>query len=157
MKLGTLVYLEHQEQVLMIRRQKADEHQGMYLAFGGKLEPNEAPHSGALREFHEETGLQVLNPRLSAVLSFPDLGDSPFGDEWQVFVFHATQFSGTLTKECPEGQLEWISREALSALPMWEGDRLFTPKVFDPGCFTASFLYRGSYLQEWQFWEPENP
>lgn len=154
MKLGTLLYLEHQGKVLMLHREKADEHQGLYLAPGGKLEPNEAPHEAAVREFHEETGLQILNPRLKAVLSFPDFGDSPFGDEWQVFVFHATRFSGEQLASSPEGTLEWVPTAELTDRPMWEGDRLFTPKIFEPGCFTARFLYRGEHLQDWQFWMP---
>ncbi|MEE3122208.1 MAG: NUDIX domain-containing protein, partial [SAR324 cluster bacterium] len=43
MKLGVLVYLEHEKKVLMIHRQKDDEHKGYWLAPGGKIEKNEAP------------------------------------------------------------------------------------------------------------------
>lgn len=82
MKLGVLVYLENnEEQVLMIHRNKKDEHQGLWLAPGGKVEPNEAPYETAIREMLEETGLQIKDHELRAVLSFPDDGDSPFGDE----------------------------------------------------------------------------
>ncbi|GIT07911.1 MAG: hypothetical protein CM1200mP30_15410 [Pseudomonadota bacterium] len=56
MKLGVLVYLENNEkQVLMIHRNKKDEHQGLWLAPGGKVEPNEAPYETAIREMLEET------------------------------------------------------------------------------------------------------
>ena len=139
--------------MLMIHREKVDEHRGLYLAPGGKLEPNEAPVEAAIREAEEETGLQVRNPELKAVLSFPDLGNSPFGDEWHVYVFRVVEFSGALREDCPEGRLEWIPRDQLLNLPMWEGDRLFTPKIFEPGCFTAKFLYRGSTMQDSVFWE----
>ena len=54
MKLGVLVYLENnKEQVLMIHRNKKDEHQGLWLAPGGKVEPNEAPYETASREILE--------------------------------------------------------------------------------------------------------
>ncbi|MDP6216216.1 MAG: NUDIX domain-containing protein, partial [SAR324 cluster bacterium] len=44
MKLGVLVYLENNnDHVLMIHREKEDEHQGLWLAPGGKVETNEAP------------------------------------------------------------------------------------------------------------------
>ena len=86
MKLGVLVYLEHENKVLMIHRQKEDEHKGYWLAPGGKIEKNEAPHETAVREYQEETGLTPEGLQIKAVLSFPDLGDSPFGDEWQVFL-----------------------------------------------------------------------
>ena len=94
MKLGVLVYLEHENKVLMIHRQKEDEHKGYWLAPGGKIEKNEAPHETAVREYQEETGLTPEGLQIKAVLSFPDLGDSPFGDEWQVFLFHADRFKG---------------------------------------------------------------
>ena len=78
MKLGVLIYLENnEEQVLMIHRSKNDEHQGLWLAPGGKVEPNEAPYETASREMLEETGLQIKDHELRAVLSFPDNGESP--------------------------------------------------------------------------------
>jgi len=54
MKLGVLVYIEKEEKVLMIHRQKEDEHQGFWLAPGGKLEKNEAPVETAIREVRED-------------------------------------------------------------------------------------------------------
>ena len=53
MKLGVLVYLEHENKVLMIHRQKEDEHKGYWLAPGGEIEKNEAPHETAVREYQE--------------------------------------------------------------------------------------------------------
>ena len=153
MKLGVLVYLEHENKVLMIHRQKEDEHKGYWLAPGGKIEKNEAPHETAVREYQEETGLTPGGLQIKAVLSFPDLGDSPFGDEWQVFLFHADRFKGELTDHCPEGQLQWVARDKLQELPMWEGDLLFTPRVFRPGFFSGKMLYRGNRLEQSIFWE----
>ena len=137
MKLGVLVYLEHENKVLMIHRQKEDEHKGYWLAPGGKIEKNEAPHETAVREYQEETGLTPEGLQIKAVLSFPDLGDSPFGDEWQVFLFHADRFKGELTDHCPEGQLQWVARDKLQELPMWEGDLLF-PQGFSDLVFLAA-------------------
>jgi len=151
-KLGVLVYLENNdEHVLMIHREKEDEHRGLWLAPGGKVEPNEAPFETAVREMLEETGLKIEDPELKAVLSFPDQGDSPFGDEWHVFVFYSNCYSGTLTEDCPEGQLEWIPKDNLTELASWEGDRLFTPKILEPGCFSAKFLYSGKTLLDYTF------
>ena len=153
MKLGVLVYLEHEKKVLMIHRQKDDEHKGYWLAPGGKIEKNEAPQETAIREYQEETSLTPKRLQMKAVLNFPDFGDSPFGDEWQVFLFHADQFSGKLTDACPEGILKWVALEKLKDLSMWEGDKLFTPRVFRPGFFTAKLLYRGNRLEQSIFWE----
>ena len=63
MKLGVLVYLEDNKgRILMIHREKEDEHKGLWLAPGGKVESNEAPHETAIREMQEETGLIIRNP-----------------------------------------------------------------------------------------------
>ena len=153
MKLGVLVYLEHDQQVLMIHRDKEDEHKGYWLAPGGKIEKNEAPHEAAIREYQEETGLTPEKLQMKAVLNFPDFGDSPFGDEWQVFLFHAGQYSGELIDECPEGILKWIPIHKLKDLPMWEGDKLFTPKVFEPDFFSGKLVYRNNHLEECIFWK----
>ncbi len=152
MKLGVLVYLEHDDHVLMIHRVKNDEHKGLWLAPGGKIEKNEAPRESAVREFREETGLTVSGLTYKSVLTFPDLGDSPFGDEWQVFVFHAVCFHGEITDNCPEGLLEWVPKARLPELPMWEGDKLFTQKIFEPGFFSGKLLYRGNELLDSIFW-----
>tara|TARA_Y100001970_G_C14239329_1_gene863882 strand:- start:328 stop:789 length:462 start_codon:yes stop_codon:yes gene_type:complete len=147
MKLGVLIYLEDKkERILMIHREKEDEHKGLWLAPGGKVEPNEAPSETAIREMKEETGLIVRNPEMKAVLTFPDNGDSPFGDEWQVFVFYSKKFSGTLTSDCPEGSLEWVPKYELTKLPTWEGDRIFHSKILEPGFFLAKFVYSGKKL-----------
>ena len=72
MKLGTLTYLEHQNQILLLHRQKDDEQQGLWLAPGGKVELHESPYEAAIREVKEETGLHVLSMTLKGVLTFPD-------------------------------------------------------------------------------------
>ena len=153
MKLGVLVYIEKASKILMIHRQKKDEHEGFWLAPGGKMEKNEAPVETAFREVREETGLTLQSVELKGILSFPDEGDSPFGDEWQVFVFYTRHFSGLQKSECSEGELSWIPREQLIALPMWEGDRLFTPRIFKKGSFLAKLHYKKEMLIEAKFWE----
>ena len=153
MKLGVLVYVERDGKVLMIHRAKEDEHKGLWLAPGGKVEPNEAPLEAAVREVEEETGLVIDPPELKGLINFPDDGDSPFGDEWHVFVYRADSPSGDLIEVCPEGELHWIDKEAVVSLPMWEGDLLFTPKVFETGVFNAKLHYKGSDLVQTVFWK----
>jgi len=146
-KLGVLVYLENNEEhLLMIHRNKDDEHKGLWLAPGGKVEPNEAPCETAIREIKEETGLIIKKPELRAVLSFPDNGDSPFGEEWHVFAFYSKSFSGKLIDNCPEGSLKWIPKAHLAKLSTWEGDHIFTPMILESGFFSAKFTYSGKKL-----------
>ena len=46
-------------------------------------------------------------------------------------LFTADGFTGKLI-ECQEGDLQWISKEKLLSLPMWEGDKIFLNLLFDP-------------------------
>ena len=88
----------------------------------------------------------IKNPEMKAVLTFPDNGDSPFGDEWHVFVFYSKKFSGILTSNCPEGHLEWVPKYEITKLPTWEGDHIFNSKILKPGFFSAKFVYSGKIL-----------
>lgn len=62
-------------------------------------------------------------------------------------LFTADGFTGTLT-ECDEGEFEWIERDTLLALPMWEGDRIFLNLLFDKEqpFFSLKLEYQGEKL-----------
>ena len=40
-------------------------------------------------------------------------------------LFTADEFTGEMRTDCPEGDLDWIKKEDLLALPLWEGDKIF--------------------------------
>jgi len=52
-----------------------------------------------------------------------------------------------------EGDLEWVARERLMDLPMWEGDRHFLPLVFDdnPRPFHGVMPYANGRMVSWQY------
>jgi len=146
MKLGTLVYLinEKNETLMLFRnKKKNDYHNGYWVAPGGKIEylKNEAPEDCAAREIFEETGLKINSLKLAGFITFPDLGNSPFGDLWYVWVFKSFDFSGELLKESVEGELRWIPNSELINLNMWEGDKIFTPLIYTNKIFSAVMVY----------------
>ena len=144
MKLGTLCYLEQDGKYLMLHRNKkpGDIHKGKWVGLGGKFEPGESPEECVMREVFEESGLQVKAPRLRGILTFPGFGQ----DDWYVFLFTATEFSGKVTT-CAEGELAWVDKGALPALPMHEADYLFLEWLdVYPGLFSAKFVYDGDVL-----------
>ena len=102
MILATLCYLQHAGQTLMIHRVKRadDIHLGKWNGLGGKFEPGESPEECVIREVHEESGLELRQPRLCGLLTFTGFK----GNDWYVFVFTASEFSGEL-KENEEGFL----------------------------------------------------
>ena len=76
---------------------------------------------------------------------------SPFGDLWHVFVFHSAEFEGDL-QSSSEGQVHWIDIDKLEQLPMWQGDYLFTKKVFEDSLFFGKLNYEGNILLKQKFW-----
>ena len=57
-------------------------------------------------------------------------------------------FTGTL-KTCDEGVLEWIAKDALHALPQWEGDRIFL-RLLEQRVpfFSLKLVYTGEHLTQ---------
>lgn len=135
MKNTTLCYIEHDGAYLMMHRVKKvnDENKDKWIGIGGHVEPYESPHDCVLREIREETGLTVLPEDCAyrGVISFC----SPNFETEYMHLFRTERFSGTMRTDCEEGVLEWIPRDRLMALPMWEGDRIFLDLLNEPTPF----------------------
>ena len=137
--------------VLLIHRNARpdDQHLGKYNGLGGKLERDEDVAAGMRREIHEEAGIDCTAMTLRGTLSWPGFGRQ--GEDWLGFIFLVTDFEGTPLAANPEGTLEWVDLDRLHTLPMWEGDRLFLPLVFDddPRPFHGVMPYRDGRMQSW--------
>lgn len=144
MKLATLCYVRKNGRTLMLHRvkKKDDVHEGKWNGLGGKLEPGESPEDCVVREVREEAGLMIKAPVLKGFLTFPGFAKD---EDWYVFVFTASNFSGRLL-ESPEGNLAWIPDRDLLKLNLWDGDRIFLPLLGRPGHFSGKFRYRDGRL-----------
>ena len=139
--------------VLLIHRNARpdDQHLGKYNGLGGKLERDEDVAAGMRREIHEEAGIDCTAMTLRGTLSWPGFGRQ--GEDWLGFIFLVTAFEGTPLAANPEGTLEWVDLDRLHTLPMWEGDRLFLPLVFDDDSrpFHGVMPYRDGRPVSWRF------
>ena len=137
---ATLCYLQKDDKILMMHRIKKenDIHKDKWNGLGGKFEAGESPEECVIREIKEESGLELINPDLKGIITFP-LFDKK--NDWLVFVFSATKWNGNLSVST-EGELAWISLEKLFSLPMWEGDYIFLPWVLNDKFFSAKFRYK---------------
>lgn len=118
----TLCYIEKDNRYLMLHRTKKenDLNEGKWIGVGGKFEKNETPEECLLREVKEETGLTLTKYRLRAVITF-------ISNQWEteyMYLFTANEFTGEVT-ECSEGVLEWVNKEEVMKLNLWQGDRIF--------------------------------
>ena len=141
--LATLCYVKRDGRTLMVYRNKKanDIHEGKWNGLGGKFEAGETPEECVIREVFEESGLIIRSPKLGGLLMFPDFK----GDDWYVFVFTASEFTGDLI-DSPEGKLEWVRDEKILDLHLWESDHIFMPWIQDGKFFSAKFEYEGDKL-----------
>ncbi len=131
--LATLGYIlsPDGQRVLLIHRNRRpdDPHFGKYNGLGGKVEPGEDVVSCLRREVREESGLECESLVLRGTVSWPGFGKH--GEDWFGFIFRIDRFHGQPRAGNAEGDLEWIERERLLELPLWEGDRYFLPLIFE--------------------------
>ena len=142
----TLCYITQGNQVLMLHRvkKKNDINKDKWIGIGGKFEGEESPDECLLREAREETGLTLTSWRCRGVVTF--LSDEGEGE--YMYLFTADGFRGEL-KTCDEGDLQWVDREFLYRLPMWEGDKIFLDLLWqDAPFFLLKLRYEGQRLVE---------
>ena len=146
MRNTTLVHLERDGCYLMLHRvrKEADENRDKWVGIGGKFEPGESPEDCALREVFEETGLSMRSWSYRGIVTF-------VSDEWgteYMHLFHSDDFSGTL-RDCDEGELQWVDKRRIPALPIWEGDKIFLRLLdTDEPFFSLKLRYAGDRLRE---------
>ena len=145
----TLCYITRGNDVLMLHRvkKKNDINQDKWIGVGGKFEGSESPDECLLREVYEETGLTLTSWKCRGVVTFLQEQEGKLFGEF-MYLFTADGFTGTL-KECEEGNLEWVSREFLEALPKWEGDKIFLDLLWQNApFFLLTLRYKGDKLTE---------
>ncbi len=86
-----------------------------------EIRGEESPDECLLREAKEETGLTLTSWQCRGVVTF--LNDTCEGE--YMYLFTADGFEGGKMTQCDEGDLQWVEREFLNALPKWEGDQIF--------------------------------
>lgn len=143
---STLCYILRGDEVLMLHRvkKKNDINKDKWIGIGGKFEGEESPDECLLREAKEETGLTLTSWRCRGVVTFLSEGDE--GE--YMYLFTADGFEGEQIS-CDEGDLQWVSRDFLGSLPMWEGDRIFLELLWlDAPFFLLTLRYRQGTLTE---------
>ena len=101
-------------------KKKNDINHDKWIGVGGGFEHGESPEECALRETLEETGLTLTDYRLRGIVTFDCEGQETL----YMYLFTASAWTGELS-ECSEGDLEWVPKEKVYSLPIWEGDKIF--------------------------------
>ena len=144
MRNTTLCHIEKDGCYLMLHRVKKenDLNRDKWVGIGGKFEDRESPEECNSREVLEETGLTLNSARYCGIVTF-------VSDKWEteyMHIFHSDDFSGTV-RDCDEGVLEWIKKENLYTLPIWEGDKIFLRLIEENSpFFSLKLVYEGDRL-----------
>lgn len=141
----TLCYLEQDGCYLMMHRTKKEKdiNKGKWIGVGGKFEEGESPHDCVVREVMEETGFCLNSYQFRGIVTFL------YGQNQtqHMHLFTTTDFTGQQKSDCPEGTLQWIKKEDIAKLPLWQGDKIFL-KLLQTDCafFTLKLVYEGDTL-----------
>ncbi|MBO4740816.1 MAG: 8-oxo-dGTP diphosphatase [Bacteroidales bacterium] len=140
----TLCYLERDGQYLMLHRttKSNDINHDKWIGVGGKFEEGESPEECMLREVREETGFTVTRWRYRGIVTFVS---DIYGSE-HMHLFTCTEWEGE-QKPCDEGVLEWVGKDRISELNIWEGDKIFLDLLRgDVPFFSLKLTYHGDTL-----------
>jgi 8-oxo-dGTP diphosphatase len=141
----TLCYIEKDGAYLMIHRIKKenDLNKDKWVGVGGKLEEGESPFDCVRREVYEETGVIIKEPRYRGIITFVS---DKWGTEY-MHLFTATDYDGEIDYDCDEGKLEWVKKELVPSLPIWEGDKIFFDLMEkEERFFSLKLCYEGDTL-----------
>lgn len=145
--LTTLCYIEQENQYLMLHRVKKerDVNRDKWIGVGGHFEAGESPEECLLREVKEETGLTLTSWKFCGIVTF-------VASQWDMVeymcLYKADGFTGELIP-CNEGNLEWIEKEKVYDLPIWEGDKIFFHLMEErEEFFSLQLVYDGEQLKK---------
>ena len=141
-KLSTLCYIERDGEYLMLHRtvKKNDVNKDKWIGVGGHFEQDESPEECLLREVKEETGYTLTSYRYRGIVTFV----SGTGVTEYMSLFTADGFEGDPIP-CDEGELEWVKKEDVLNLNIWEGDKIFF-RLLNEGTplFSLKLVYDGA-------------
>lgn len=124
---------------------KNDVNKDKWIGVGGHFEQDESPEECLLREVKEETGLTLTSYRYRGIVTFV----SGTGITEYMSLYTADRFTGSPIP-CDEGELEWVEKESVLHLNIWEGDKIFF-RLLNEGeaFFSLKLVYDGKdHLQQ---------
>lgn len=172
----TLCYAERDDAYLMLHRVKKekDVNKDKWIGIGGHFEEGESPEECIRREAWEEAGLALHNLRFRGLVTFcfkrPEEGctaeqfaaklsagseseNKEFAegniswDEWEYMCLFTAMVEEGKLPDCNEGTLEWVKKDRIEELNLWEGDKVFF-RLLDRGepFFSLKLCYYGEKL-----------
>ena len=134
-------YIEKDNKWLMLYRNKKknDINENKWIGVGGHIEINETPDEALIREVKEETNLDIISYKLLGIIYFRFKNVRE-----KMYVYLTKDFKGELS-DCNEGTLEYIDKNDVLSLNLWDGDRIFIKDIFNDRYFEYIMEYNDDY------------
>ncbi|CQR46481.1 8-oxo-dGTP diphosphatase [Paraliobacillus sp. PM-2] len=141
--------LKHQNHILLLQKPS----KGWYAMPGGKMEQGENIKESVIREFKEETGLYLMEPKLRGVFTMVKKEQYSLEKEWMMYTFFCDCFEGELLEQSKEGKLKWIPVEEVSNLPTAPSDKFIHQHLLHrQAILYGTFEYGADYqLTDYRF------
>jgi 8-oxo-dGTP pyrophosphatase MutT (NUDIX family) len=125
----TALVFDHDRRVLLVRLSRRD----VWVAPGGAVDPDEAPHDALVREVWEETGLLVEPTQLLGVFGGPEYRVwYANGDEvgYMMAVYECRATGGALRTDGEEiAEARYFSPGELSSITLSRWARIIVPRL----------------------------
>jgi 8-oxo-dGTP diphosphatase len=123
-KIATLLYAFNERDEVLLLERAQEPNRGLWSPPGGKLhqDDGESPFACAIREAHEETGVQLRPTDLHLTGLISEHGYAGQA-HWLMFLFEVRTRFSTVPPVNREGRFAFHSRAALDALPLPQTDR----------------------------------
>ena len=145
---ATLVFAMRGEEILLIEK-KRGLGAGKVNGPGGKVDPGETVEQCAIREVHEELGLEVRN--------LEGLGEHRFqfvdGYSIHCWVYRTFDFEGEAV-ETDEAVPLWTPTDAIPYERMWEDDHIWLPMLMAGTAFSARWVFDDDRMLDYVFDTP---
>ena len=136
-KLLTVVFPVTDREVLLGMKKRGF-GAGKWNGFGGKVEEGESTEEAARREIREESGLSAGEFAKVGAISFSfTAGDDRVHN---VHIFLCSDFNGE-PQETEEMRPRWFPKTDLPLEEMWDGDRIWLPRVIAGEAVSGSVLF----------------
>lgn len=153
-RLTTLCYAEREDAYLMLHRVKKvnDVNKDKWIGIGGHFEEGESPEECIRREAMEETGLTLQNLRFRGIVTFcfkepEEDKKNKCWDDWEYMCLFTATVEDRELADCNEGDLEWVKKDRIEELNLWEGDKIFFRLLEEEApFFSLKLCYYGDKL-----------
>lgn len=145
------VFIRMNGKYLLMKRSKNKKHAPGYIhPFGGKIDLNENPYIGAVREIKEEVGIDIENLKLEAVI-LEIQPDKAKPENWLIFYFSADYKSGEII-HTEEGKAVYLNEKEIKSSNLLPSVKQVIKNILNPddGTVFVSNKYTGfeSGIQE---------